>query len=207
MENILLLVLVGLAVWWLLTRKKTKVVQPSDLSILPERFVVFDLETTGLKAGVNEIIEIGAIRVNRDSDNHDTFQTFVVPKGRIGKRISELTGITSEMVEAEGISLENAVTEFRQFVGDLPLVAFNAPFDEAFLSAACSSVSVDKFTNEVYCALNMARRAWPGRSSYRLQALANDGNLSNADTHRALGDCRRAMIVYAAAASELGTHR
>ncbi|MBU1397268.1 MAG: hypothetical protein KKE84_14180 [Gammaproteobacteria bacterium] len=53
----------------------------------------------------------------------------------------------------------------------------------------------------------MSRRAWPGRKSYRLADLAKDGKLSSDGTHRALGDCQRALIVYTAAASRLGTIR
>jgi DNA polymerase III alpha subunit (gram-positive type) len=51
--------------------------KPIDLSILPERFVVFDLETTGLDSAKHEIIEIGAVRVNRDFPVHDTTQRCV----------------------------------------------------------------------------------------------------------------------------------
>ena len=207
MNITILLIFAGAVLWWLVSHYKTRSNTPSDLSVLPEHFVVFDLETTGLDSSTHEIIEIGAIRVNRDSTEHDTFQALVIPKGRIGTRITELTGITKEMVAAEGEILDHVLAEFREFIGDLPMVAFNAPFDAGFLRAACVSTSTCQFTNEIYCALDMARRAWPGRDNYRLAGLAKDGNLSDADTHRALGDCQRAMIVYCAAASILGTHR
>jgi DNA polymerase III subunit epsilon len=201
MELILLLALGAVAVWWMMRGKRfsgdAERPRGSNLSALPERFVVFDLETTGLDPNRHEILEIGAIRVNRASDRHDTFQTLVIPQGRIGSRITELTGITRDMAEAE----------FREFVGDLPLVAFNAEFDDAFLKAACRRVEAEGFSNEVCCALLMARRAWPNRKSYKLASLAKDGGLSDEDTHRALGDCKRTLIVYAAASSELGTYR
>lgn len=178
-----------------------------SITVLPERFVVYDLETTGLDPNTHSIIEIGAIRVNRDSNMHDTFQTLVQPKGRIGKKIVELTGITREMVQADGLPLDQALAEFRAFVGDLPLVAYNAEFDDAFLRAACQQTGSSEFMNEVCCALKMARRAWPYRKSYRLADIARDGGLSDDGTHRALGDCKRALIVYGAAAKELGTYR
>lgn len=211
MEIILIIGFAALAWWWVKRQPKRErevpVGRPVDLSMLPERFVVYDLETTGLNPDRHHIIEIGAIRVNRDSDQHETFQTLVIPRGRIGKRITEITGITREMVKTDGVSLAEALKEFRSFVGDLPLVAFNAKFDDSFLAAACRATSSDRFANESCCALLMARRAWPGRSSYKLSELAKDGNLSAEGTHRALGDCRRTMIVYAAAARQLGTHR
>jgi len=206
MEVVVGLAILALIVWWFARRKKQPL-HPADLSMLPERFVVYDLETTGLEASRHEIIEIGAILVNRDSDDHLTFQTLVKPRKRIPKKITQITGITTEMVAQEARPLQEALTLFREFVGDLPLVAFNAEFDDAFLRTACASIDTSPFTNEVCCALKLARRAWPGRKSFRLSDLARDGNLSAEGTHRALGDCRRTMVVYAAAANKVGTYR
>jgi DNA polymerase-3 subunit epsilon len=161
---------VGLAVvaliWWLLARSKRPAVH-ADVSMLPERFVVFDLETTGLRSELHEVIEIGAIRVNRDAQDHQTFQTLVRPRKRVPKKITEITGITNEMVQSDGLELVEALAEFRNFVGDLPLVAFNAEFDDAFLRAACAATASNHFANETRCALKLARRAWPHRKSFR----------------------------------------
>jgi DNA polymerase III epsilon subunit family exonuclease len=199
--------LIVMIVIWRMVAPSKPVASPANVSMLPEQFVVFDLETTGLHADRHEIIEIGAIRVNRDGVDHQTFQTLVRPSKRVPKRITEITGITNEMVQSQGIELVEALNEFRDFIGNLPLVAFNAEFDDAFLRAACATISTDPFANEVCCALRLSRRAWPWRKSFRLADLARDGNLSTDDTHRALGDCRRTMIVYIAAASEVGTYR
>jgi len=177
-----------------------------DISVLPERFVVFDLETTGLKSDIHEIIEIGAIRVNRDSDNHDTFQTLIFPQKRIPRKITEITGISQDMVEKDGRSLEDALLRFIDFVGDDSLVSYNAEFDMAFIRKATNQIKPGALkNNRVSCALKLSRRAWPGRKSYRLVDLAKDGGLSDKDTHRALGDCNRTMIVYTVAASILQT--
>jgi len=177
--------------------------QPVSIAHLPERFIVLDLETTGLTAGSHEIIEIGAILVNRDSINHQTFQVLVKPKRRVPKKITEITGITQELVNAEGVTLHEALVDLTAFVGNHRIVTFNAEFDIGFLHAAASEVGCPRLQNSVSCALQMARRAWPGRKSYRLADLARDGNLSLANQHRALGDCERALIVYTAAASRL----
>lgn len=202
MEWFAIFVIVAIVIYFLLSRRRSQV----SLAHLPERFVIFDLETTGLDPEKHEIIEIGAIRVNRDSVNHDTFQLLVKPSRNVPKKITELTGINQAMLDAEGEPIESALREFLSFVGDLQLVSFNAEFDMAFLrnAAAKHSISV---TNPVSCALKMARRAWPGRKSYRLAELAKDGNLSSEGTHRALCDCQRALIVYTAATSKLGASK
>ncbi len=177
-----------------------------SLDHLPVQFIVFDLETTGLNAEKDEVIEFGAIRVNRDAKHHEVFQTLVRPRKTIPTKITELTGITQSMAESEGKQLTDALQEFEAFIGDLPLVSFNAEFDMAFLNNAARQHGM-QINNPVSCALIMARRAWPERKSYRLADLAKDGNLSTKDSHRALGDCQRALIVYTAAASLLGTTR
>ncbi|WP_439538261.1 3'-5' exonuclease [Sphingomonas sp.] len=215
METAVVILIVAILALWLLGTRLKKVgpnqqsenATAIDLSMLPERFVIFDFETTGLNPDSHEIIEIGAIRANRDSDMHETFQTFVIPQGRISARITDITGINREMVKRDGLPLDQALREFRAFVGELPLIAYNADFDDGFLKSACRRVETESFANEVCCALKMARRAWPGRRSYKLAELARDGGLSLENAHRALGDCHRTLIVYTAAARKLRSHK
>ncbi len=173
-----------------------------DLSSLPRRFVVFDLETTGLDAGRHEIIEVGAIKVDLGSDIHETFHALVRPRKRIPKAATRINGITQEMVENDGDELGAVLTDFAGFIGDLPLVAFNAEFDMAFLGNAASRHGLS-IRNPVSCALTMARDAWPGRKSYRLADIAREGSLDEEGGHRALSDCKRALFVYTGAASIL----
>jgi DNA polymerase III subunit epsilon len=194
-------VIVTAVFFFFIKRKKM-----SNLSVLPKRFVVFDFETTGLNPELHEIIEIGATRVTPALDNYDTFQILIRPSKKISKKTTELTGITQEMVEKDGDSLKSALPQFLEFIGDLPLVSFNAEFDMAFLKNAIKRTQINaQIKNHVSCALKMARRAWPGRKSYRLSDLAKDGNLSGDGNHRALDDCKRAMFIYIAAASKLGS--
>jgi DNA polymerase III subunit epsilon len=174
-----------------------------NLAPLPPRFVVLDLETTGLDPAKDEIIEIGAIRVNRDSDHHQTFRALVRPTKRIPNKIREITGISQDMIDSEGEQLESVLREFAAFIEDLPLVTFNAEFDMAFLRSAARQSNI-VISNPASCALKMARRAWPGRKSYKLRDLAKDGGLSDEETHRALADCKRTLLVYTAAVSKLG---
>jgi DNA polymerase III subunit epsilon len=200
MEFFLVLLIIAGFTIFLLKSRRTNVV---SIAHLPEQFVVFDLETTGLNATKHEIIEIGAIRVNRDSTQHDTLQALIKPNKKVPNKIVELTGITQEMLDVDGGAIDEALRDFAAFVGDLRLVSFNAEFDMAFLNAATARCRMVPFNNPVSCALKMSRRAWPGRKSYRLADIAKDGNLDSKDTHRALGDCQRTLTVYGAAASIL----
>jgi len=197
----LMFIIVAAIVAYFLLRNKSQ--KNADISLLPEQFVVVDIETTGLEPEKHEIIEICAIKVNRDSKVHTTFSALVKPEKKASKKITELTGITNEMLESEGEKLESAMTEFLNFVGDLRLVYYNAPFDHTFLTNAANLIE-KKIENPVSCALDMSRRAWPELKSYKLANLAAMGGLNTNGNHRALKDCELTMTVYAAAATKLG---
>lgn len=144
------------------------------LSLLPEEFVVFDLETTGLSPDSSEIIEIGALKVSPATGEFQTFQTLVVPDGRIPPHITKLTGIDPAMIRECGIPLEQALLEFRAFVRGRPTVAYNARFDDAFIREACWKVGISPFISKSDCALRLAKLAWPERNSHRLADLARE---------------------------------
>lgn len=171
-------------------------------SLLPKQFIVLDLETTGLDPLRDEIIEFGAMRISLDSIKYDTFQTLVKPERRVPKKITEITAITQEMVDMQGIELREALIQFIEFIGELPIVTFNAEFDMGFVYSAARKYGLS-VNNRYTCALKRARRAWPNLPSYKLSYLAEMAKLSNDETHRALGDCKRAAIIFAAATAIL----
>lgn len=204
MEFLLLLILIAITAYFLL-RRKTAGVQRVPTDHLPETFIVLDLETTGLDATRHEIIEIAAIRYRKGTTTHETLQSLVKPSKKVPKKITEITGITQEMLETNGEPLADVMREFMAFVGEHRLVTFNAEFDMAFLHAATARHGLAKLNNPVSCALQMARRAWPKRKTFRLRDLASDGEFAGGTAHRALEDARCALIVYAAAVAELKT--
>ena len=179
--------------------------QQVSIDSLPDSFIVFDLETTGLDASQHEIIEIAAIRFKKGRTAHETLQALVKPVGSVPRRIVELTGITQEMVDRDGEPIRDVLEEFRAFFGDLRLVSYNAEFDMAFLQTAAKNNRLPPFRNPTTCALQLARQAWPNRKSYRLDTLSSDGWLNSGTAHRALEDARRALIVYATASYTLNT--
>jgi len=180
-------------------------------SAVPPHYVVFDLETTGLDPMKHDIVEIGAIRVNPNSNNHDTFHALVKPNRRITKFITEKTGINQEMVDRDGEPLERVIADFAEFIGNLPLVSYGADFDMRFLRDAAKRHDI-LLNNRAACALNMARKAWPFLKSHKLGDVASAGNFDqnfkcstpDEGTHRALGDCKRTLMIYVAAATVLG---
>lgn len=169
---------------------------------IPSSFVVVDVETTGLDCTCHEIIEIGAIRAHRDSQIHATFHALIKPTRKVPRRITEITGITQAELDSNGESIESVLKEFIDFIGDLPLVAYNAEFDMGFLRASARRCKL-RIENRATCALKLARRAWPGLQNYKLTTVASAGGLAVSGAHRALRDCEMAMTVYTAAKAEL----
>jgi DNA polymerase III epsilon subunit family exonuclease len=208
---IFLFIIILVAVIYALTRTKKSKKSEINFSVLPRRFVVFDLETTGLKPELNEIIEIGAIKIDLTNPASSTdqlqgqaFETLIKPAKKIPKKISEITGITQEMVDSRGEQLAEALPSFLEFIGDLPLVSFNSDFDMAFINQAISKCLPERrINNKVSCALKMARKAWPGLKSYKLSELSRLLKLSDDGTHRALADTKRALVIYVHAATAL----
>ena len=174
---------------------------------VPRQYVVFDLETTGLAAAQSEIIEIGAILVDRDATANRFFQTLVKPTKRIPSHITEINGITNRMVTTSGLPLDWAMTEFLAFTDDLPLIAYNASFDMDFLWAAANRYH-RLVPNRYTCAMKMARRAWPTLVNHKLDTVSRSlrfrPDSEDEGTHRAVGDCRRTVHIYQAAAEVLG---
>jgi DNA polymerase III subunit epsilon len=182
--------------------KKTKKIPHLDTSFLPETFIVFDLETTGLDPISNEIIEIGAIKVKRNSKHHDGFQSLIKPVKKIPARATAINGITQAMVDQDGRQLAEVLPEFIEFIGNHRLIAFNSDFDMGFINVAAQKLGY-RIDNQSSCALKMARRAWPGLKSYKLESLAKIGGMTTPGNHRALKDCELATLVYMSAAAKL----
>jgi DNA polymerase III subunit epsilon len=197
MDTLIGLLMLGGVIWWFFFRPRTKA-KNAIVKSVPTTFIVFDFETTGLSAQTNEIIEIGAIRVNQGTTEHQTFQSLVKPSTRISAKTTKLTGITQAMIDDDARELSEILPAFREFVGDSLMVAFNAQFDRSFLVAACEKIQLPMFSNKIDCALKKARQGFPGLDSYRLSDLAKMGNLTMEGQHRALSDSQRAMTVYLA---------
>ena len=148
-------------------------------------YVVIDLEMTGLSEKTDKIIEIGAVRV-RDNIVTETFQTFVNPKCLIPLRITELTGITDEMVK-DALEEDVALEQFLMFLGDDILVGQNIKFDYRFLKQW--AVNKKRTLEKSACdTLKIARKLLPPEQPKNLEALCSYFQIERKMAHRALDD-------------------
>lgn len=157
-------------------------------------YVVLDVETTGLDPVANRIIEVAAIRVQEGQET-GRYQTFVNPKVKVPKEITELTGIKNTDVK-NGKPYEEMAQEVSDFIGELPIVAHNAPFDVKFVTAALSLIGREYGTPAVDT-VEMAKLAHPNLVNYKLSTLIRHLSLADHEqTHRAMDDvlCTRGLF-------------
>ena len=152
---------------------------------LDEKYVVFDIETTGFSPVTNRIIEIGAVKVE-NGEITERFSTFVNPQVPIPFHIEKLTSINDSMV-MDADPIEVVLPRFLEFVGDAILVAHNANFDVSFIkeNAKRQRIPVD-FT--YVDTVGIARALLTGQSKYTLDAVAKTLGISLENHHRAVDD-------------------
>src|SRR5215213_2863178 len=148
-------------------------------------FVVFDLETTGLRPGVARPCEIGAVRVER-LEATAAFQSLANPGARLQPAVAALTGLRDEQLR-RALPVAAVVRGFLAFAGDAVLVAHNARFDMAFLDNETMRLTGDRLVASVVDTVGLARRLL-GRQPANLAALAHRFVTDAKPCHRALPD-------------------
>jgi DNA polymerase III epsilon subunit family exonuclease len=150
------------------------------------RFVVYDIETTGLNPNRHEIIELGALTLDRHVTVGDPFHALVRPSRSISPAASAVHGLGDEDVrDAPGI--EAVLPAFLRYIGDATLVGHNViRFDNVFVNRALRRALRRRLVNPSLDTLELAQRLYP-RSAHSLEALAERFGLGSA-AHRALAD-------------------
>jgi len=162
--------------------------------ISKKRYVAFDLETTGLSSGNDNIIEIGAVRVV-NGQIEEEFQQLVDPVGPIPADASAVNHITDDMVRGQP-KIYEVLPAFLAFVGDDVLAAHNVRFDAGFLNQACLR---NRFSVPAGYFDTMAlARYWPQAENKKLGTLAATAGIESEEAHRALGDARTVAALISA---------
>ncbi|MFZ6027666.1 MAG: helicase C-terminal domain-containing protein [Chloroflexota bacterium] len=151
--------------------------------------VAFDLETTGLDPQTDTIIEIGAVRFNGRRVEAE-FSTLINPGRPIPPFITQLTGITDQMVR-EAPPIRSVVSDLKAFIGDSTVLGHNVRFDLSFArkyGIAGLNDYVDTY--------EMASILLPSAERYNLGALGQKLGVPLPATHRALDDARVTRAIY-----------
>lgn len=185
-----------------LTNEERAVIQNSPIVI------VADTETTGLSPDKGaSLLEIGAVKL--DVQNRKiigSFSHFVRPMlnfGKVPAKITEITGITEADV-ADADEQELVMDRFWHFVGNVPIVFHNAPFDWRFLHRAFQGIGVNP-VNYILDTLTISKALHTGLSSHSLATLSEYYGHPIEDHHRAVVDAKYTAAIYLRMQEELSS--
>ena len=170
-------------------------------NIRDEEFVVFDIETTGLSPNTENITEIGAVLVKGETVLGE-FHTFVDPEKHIPEKITELTGITDDMVRGAPSQAE-AINAFKEFIGERIIIAHNAAsFDVNFIQVVGERLGIS-FEYEVIDTLPLAQNLLTELKKHKLDVVAEHYNLGNFNHHRATDDAKMLFEIFKCMVNDL----
>lgn len=161
----------------------------------PSKYIVLDIETTGLSISDDEIIEIGALLVE-NTKIIDMFNTLIRSSKPVPSKTKELTGISDEMLREKGRDISDVLPELLSFVGELPIVSHNPSFDYGFLREYCKRFSLPLLSNRCIDTIALARRQVRDVSNYKLTTLAEYFGISIESSHRCVADCKMTKLIY-----------
>lgn len=175
------------------TKNITKATKRSKI----QDFIAIDTETTGLKCGGNDIIEICAIKFISFKPV-EKFHTYLKPRKDIPAEATAINKITNEMV-ADAPTFSQIKSSLQEFINDYPLVAHNAPFDIKFLHV--SGLDLEKHLGKVYDTLKLAKlklRDFDGSKyeSYKLGDLCSELNIGCSSFHGAESDALACALLF-----------
>lgn len=152
-------------------------------------YCVIDLETTGLSFLYDDILEIGILKVH-DNKIIETYNQLINPNHPIPEFITELTGITNEMVMNKP-TIGMVKNDVLNFLGEHIIIGHNTSFDLNFIKTKFNTYLPNKYMDT----LQFSRKLYPELKQHRLVDMVTYLNLSN-DKHRALSDCLSTKQLY-----------
>jgi len=155
--------------------------------MLPEKITFVDIETTGLRALYDRIIEIGILRVE-NGEITQTFQSLINPQTYIPSEITAITGITAGELE-NAPTFRQIKTDILELLVDTIFVAHNVRFDYGFLKSEFKRENIS-FSSRHFCTVKLSRFLYPTYRRHNLDAIIERFNLSCKTRHRAFDDAK-----------------
>ena len=158
-------------------------------------YVAYDLETTGLMAKYNEIIEIAAVKIHK-GQIIDEFSSFVKPKRSISEKITNITSITNDDVRLAP-TIDKVLPEFLSFISGCVLVAHNATFDNAYLYENMRRLGLFSKPFPTIDTLQLSRVAYGTKlKRFNLKAVAKYFDVDLEQHHRAIYDAKTTGYIF-----------
>lgn len=160
-------------------------------------FTAFDTETTGLNKLNDRIIEIGAVKFDKNGII-DSFSSLINPNIKLPRLCYELSGICDEMLVNEP-TIDKILPDFYRFISNTRLIAHNANFDVNFINCEATRFNFPTLAKPCIPALDtvqISRFCFPDFENHKLQNLANIFSIDPGKAHRAYDDAVVCMEVF-----------
>ena len=151
--------------------------------LLDNTYVIFDVETTGLSAIYDKVIELSAVKM-KDGEVLERFDEFIDPGFPLSEQTTQLTSITDEMVHGSK-SEEEVFKMFKDFCDGCIIAGHNVSFDMGFMNTGYRRHKMTEITEPVIDTLPLARFLYPNLRGYRLNTLSKRFKVALEHHHRA----------------------
>ncbi|MDU2558520.1 MAG: type I-E CRISPR-associated endoribonuclease Cas2e [Anaerococcus prevotii] len=152
-----------------------------------KKYIVIDIETSGLDYKNHKIIEVAAVLTNTRGKIIDTYQSLIKQNIKLPKEISDLTGIMTEDI-ANAKEEKDVLEEFIKFIGNYDVVGYNVNFDINFINYYLNKNALKSIENKVYDLKDYVKREKLFMKNYRLQTALKEYAIEKTVKHRALED-------------------
>lgn len=175
-------------------RMMTRKVQRQQSHYSDEPVVAVDIETTGLDPSKDVIISIAAVKSIPDGQTSE-FSRLIKIDRLLPQKIVELTGITRDMLNEEGVSIVMALSEMKVFIGNSVIVGYNFHFDEMFLKQALIEKDIEGLTNQTTDLMPIVKRTNIFLDNYRLSTVLAAYQIVKLRPHNALSDAKATLAL------------
>ncbi|MCR5436516.1 MAG: 3'-5' exonuclease [Treponema sp.] len=157
-------------------------------------FTAIDTETTSITPKNGRIMEIGAVKFDKDGII-STFNQLFNPQCIIPPFVSQLTGITQRMVITSPLISEK-LPDFIKMIENTILIAHNAQFDLNFINAECIRFELEPTGNKAIDTLQFSRWFYPSMEKHKLDYLAQQLKIDSGHSHRTYDDANACMHLF-----------
>lgn len=156
-------------------------------------YVVLDVEATGFNVEKDRIIEIAVCKI-KDKNITDEYTTFVNPEKSILPVITEITGITNDMLK-EADTIDIVIPKLLKFIGQLPIVVHSSKMSMRIIEKYFEDNKID-LNNEVIAVLPLCKRKFPNLKYYSINKIYNFLENTDIELDRCIDYARAIHKVY-----------
>lgn len=153
-----------------------------------ENIIVFDVESTGKDVTEDEIIQIAAIKINKEGKIIDSFERFIKPNKSVGSSFN-VHGFSDEYLKNNGEDKTIVFNDFLDYIENAVVVGHNVNYDISIFSSELSRLNLESPKFKAYFdTLDIYRRFHPNELNHKLEYLSSKFGTNHKPSHNAMDD-------------------